>query len=305
MVNLYWSSGNPLDCFDNPNCFFNAQGIGQRREESDPGYVVWFPPGYMPPAQPKKKKPFRRKAKTTAAVNPTPTPTNTMSTFRYNTGPMANGKFTTRAVVGAVINQATLDTNVAALTGVPVDKCPLVFIAYLRQFLTCAQTGGWADEAYEVLRMKPTAGGSQVGPDDFHTPDDINAGVSLSYTSAAIAAFRSTLTLERHEDMGFLTPVIDNIMCTDTDMLDHYVIGGGIRLEGSNLKFSKANVLEGIFAKPAAGAEVRLTTYLSITDTEILAVVPAALSGPLTIRAAAAVNGATVRSFTYSTPITN
>ncbi len=97
---------------------------------------------------------------------------------------------------------------------------------------------------------------------------------------------------------------IDTITSTDNGQLDHYVVAGGIRVDGDNLKFDKTNVAEGLFAKPGGGAEVRLTTYLRITDTEILAVLPAALSGPLTIRAAAAVNGVTVRSFTYSTPIT-
>ena len=56
MKQLYWDSPDPLDCFDNPNCFFDADGKGKRREPGDPGYVEWFPPGYTPPPKPKAKR---------------------------------------------------------------------------------------------------------------------------------------------------------------------------------------------------------------------------------------------------------
>jgi len=47
MKTLYWNSGDPLDCRDNPNCFFDDTGIGRRREPGDPGYVsaARLPPG--------------------------------------------------------------------------------------------------------------------------------------------------------------------------------------------------------------------------------------------------------------------
>lgn len=68
MKPLFWDSPDPLDCYDNPNCFFDEEGLGMRREPGDPGYVEWYPPGYQPP----KPKPQRTHPKPPrpADINP-------------------------------------------------------------------------------------------------------------------------------------------------------------------------------------------------------------------------------------------
>jgi len=48
MIDLLFDSDDPLDCFDNPTCFFNDDGDGLRREPGDPGYLPWSPPGPEP-----------------------------------------------------------------------------------------------------------------------------------------------------------------------------------------------------------------------------------------------------------------
>src|SRR2546423_15413968 len=78
MVKLHFDSPNPLDVFNNPNCKF-IDGIGMRLEAGDPGYVVWFPPGYTPPKPEAKKQPRRH-----STLSPvTPNPATTMPSFQY------------------------------------------------------------------------------------------------------------------------------------------------------------------------------------------------------------------------------
>ena len=74
-------------------------------------------------------------------------------------------------------------------------------------------------------------------------------------------------------------------------------------LNGDNLRFDRADVTQGVFFRAGSAAEVRATVYGTVTPTSLSVLVPATLSGPLTVRVAAYINGS-VRSFTYMTPIT-
>jgi len=43
MIALLFASDDPLDCWENPDCFFNEDAAGMRREPGDPGYVPLVP----------------------------------------------------------------------------------------------------------------------------------------------------------------------------------------------------------------------------------------------------------------------
>ena len=139
MKKLYWDSGDPLDCWDNPNCFFDHEGKGQRREVGDLNYVVWFPPGYVPP-KPKTKSPKRKRN-----IQPPPTNLPIMSdTYQYITRPTANGEGTmTQAVYRGT---KTKDDIVAELTvrlaGTPNPGFDLVLCTF-HEILLDWCTQGW------------------------------------------------------------------------------------------------------------------------------------------------------------------
>lgn len=304
MKTLYWDSGDPFDCFDNPNCFFDDTGIGRRREAGDPGYVVWFPPGYVPPAKPKKKKPFRRKAKTQTSNDiSNPNPSTTMSTFKYNVAPNPNGGFTTRPVLGTLVTEQFFIQRMVALTSLTQPQCEAAFDAVFD--IICGCTAG-CDHATDIrgrLRFRPTSGGSSPTPDGFNNAEEINADAAISLTSAKRDDWRAGLTLESMGEVGKVSSTIDSILSQENGQANVYVPGTMEVLNGDRLAFNKDNVLEGVFVRSGNNAEVRLTVYGTVTPTSLSVFMPANLTGPLTFRHAAFINGS-VRSFTYMTPVT-
>jgi len=264
----------------------------------DSGDVLWD--GELP------RRPRPRGGRSAASPTPPPAPVPvlpSMNTFQYHPFPLSSGGFTTRLVFGPEIDVPALDAAVAAEAGVTPEKATLVLQSYLRRILAAGATGGQSTDIHGLLRFRATSGGSQPGPDDFHSPDDLNADVGLSFTKEAIRQWRTTLTLESMGLVGKVTPIVDGIFNMVNDASNQYTPGGLIQLRGDNLKFDKTDNAQGVFLQPAAGAEVRATSYGTIDPTNVILNVPAALSGPLTVRVAAYLNGS-VRSFTYSIPIT-
>jgi hypothetical protein len=303
MKTLYWSSGDPLDCWDNPNCFFDAQGIGRRREPGDPGYVVWYPPGYQPPSKLKPKKPFRRTARNqNTHDNNTSNPSKAMPTFQYNVAPNSNGGFTTRPVIGTLLTEQAFIERMITLTGLTKEQCESATDAIFDIICACASGCDHATDIRGRFRFRPTSGGSAPAPDGFNNPDEINADVAISLTAAKRDAWRSSLTLESMGEVGKLSPLIDSVLSQENGQADVYVPGTMLVLNGSNLRFDKTDVQQGVFVRSGNNPEVRLTVYGTVTPTSLSVLMPATLTGPQTIRIAAFINGS-VRSFTYMTPV--
>lgn len=225
-----------------------------------------------------------------------------MPTFRYNPAPKTGSGFTTRPILAAEIDVPALDAAVAAETGVPVEKVPLVLKAYLQRFLAAAADGGYATGVHGMIRFRPTSGGSKPHPDDFHNAEEINADVALSFTIDTIREWRSTLSIESGGTLGKVTPQVDTVINRANGQLNHYTPGKLVELVGENLRFDEADLTQGVFFKPGAGAEVRADTYGINDPATVDALVPATLAGPLTLRIAAFINGS-VRSYTYTVPL--
>jgi hypothetical protein len=252
------------------------------------------------PPPPKPKKTFRR----SPAPNNTPTPPpDPMSTFTYNPAPKSTGGFTTRVALGDAVTQEFITTQVATATGLTPVQVEAAVKTFFQTLLACSTGCGWSNNLYDIVRFRPTSGGSSPQPDGFHNADDINADVALSFTKDAIEAWRAGLTLESLGEVGKVTPVIDTILNQDTGAADSYTPGSLIQLRGDNLKLNKSDITQGVFFKAGAAAEVRATVYGDIEPTTLTVLVPATLSGPLTVRVAVHINGS-VRSFTYTNLIT-
>ena len=276
-------------------------------EPGDAGYVQLQPgqPGYQaPPKPPKKKKPFRRKAKSETAPNPTPSPTNTMPTFKYNGVPKSNGGFTTRVLLGDEWDDATVDAAVAAATSLTAAQCSAVLKAYLAQWQLCAAGCAWKHDSHGILSIRPTSGGSAATPDDFHNAQDINANLSIVITPEVKDDFQASLTIESQGQIGLLVPEIDSIIDLFDGAEDAYTPGELFQISGSNLGIDKTDALQGVFYATAAalGTKVRITGYGPISPTEINAIMPAGLTGALTISVTVKISG-TYRTATHLNPI--
>jgi hypothetical protein len=287
-------TGTPFT-WDDPNLRWGNPSF--YLEPGDPGYVAYPAPVPEPPV---KKKPFRRRAKLTN--NETTYTTTTMPAFKYNTRQGSQGGYTTSAVKDQPIGDTELLTHIATEAATTPQIAEAVLRGFVQHITTCSAGCIYSNNFLGLLRFFPTSGGSSPAPDGFQNAADINADIAITLTADVIRTWRETLTLEHMGELGRVLPLVDSIISQVNGALNKYTPGDLIRVRGNNLKFDRADVQQGLFLKPAAGAEVRCTSYSDIEPLSFTAIVPAALSGPLTARMVAKINGS-LRTFTYGTPI--
>ena len=302
MKPLHFDAINPFTgtpfLWGDPNLRF-VNDVGVYLEPGDEGFVPY--PGQVLPEVKKKKKPFRRTPRQkTETIDPSYT---IMSTFKYNVAPNSQGGFTTRAVLADPIGDVAFFDLVAARSGKPSADCIAVFDAIVDTVADCAAGCAHSTSLRDRLRFRPTSGGSQAASSGFNTPDELNADVAISLTAVKRDAWRAGLTLESQGEVGKLSPEIDSIVSQENGAQDKYAPGTMIELSGFNLRFTKSDLTQGVFFRSGNNPEVRATVYGTVTPTSLSVLVPATLSGPLTVRSAAFINGS-VRSFTYMTAIT-
>jgi hypothetical protein len=307
MKTLYWDMINPFTgtpfTWDDPNLRWGDPSY--YLEPGDPGFVPY--PNQLPNTAPQpSKKPFRRKPKAkqqTPTTTPTTNQNTNMSTFKFNIIPKAGGGFRTQAVLGEQIDETALTAAIAAAATVTPAQAETVIKTFLAKIREAASGSGWAKELYGEFGFRPTCGGSKPSPDAFQNADEINADIALTFTSDAIADWKSGLTLESQGTKGFVTPIIATILCEENGAENHYVAGTMVRLIGTDLRFDKTDVTQGVFFIKADNTEVRATVYGPLNPSEVTVLVPAALTGTLRVRIAAFINGS-IRSYTYSGSLT-
>lgn len=252
-------------------------------------------------ARKSKKKPFRRKAKSHSQLPPTPS--TTMPTFKYNVAPLSAGGFTTRAARGNLADEAAILAAIAAEAGITPAQAEAAIKGFFNKVLACSAGCDWSPGMFGLISFRPTSGGSESVPTDFHNADNINADVSLSFSAEAIRDWRATLALESLGEVGRVTPVIETVIRQSDLAVDKYTAGDLIQVRGDYMDLDPADANQGVFFKAGAAAEVRATSYAGIEPSSIIVLVPAALSGPLQVRVATFINGS-VRSHTYTNLLT-
>ena len=225
------------------------------------------------------------------------------NTFQYTVAPKSTGGFTCRAVRRAPADQTALVSSIAAENNITPEQALGAITGFFNKVLLCAAGCDWSPEMFGMITFRPTSGGTSPLPDGFHSADDINADVSISFTAETIRQWRTTLTLESLGEVGKITPVIDTIIRQSDMAVDKYTALGLCQARGDRMNLDPADTDQGIFLKPGAGAEVRVTDYAAITPQSIVFLVPTGLTGALTVRVATFINGS-VRSYTYTNPLT-
>ncbi len=302
MKPLLWDAINPITgkpfTWGDPNLRWGSPSY--YLEPGDEGFVPYDTPPVTKPV--KRKKPFRRRAKT--QTNETSNPTILMSTFQYHVAPNPKGGFTTRPVLGdPVTDDFFFDRAAAVSGGLTPEQVKAGLTAVLDTILECSSGCAFSIGLLGKLRFRPTSGGSQPGPGDFDNPDEMNCDIALSITAEVKDAWRGGLTLESMGEVGKVSPDIDSILSQENDQPGKYAPGTMIKLSGHRLDIDKSQSNQGVFFRSGNDPEVRATVYGTITPTSLSVLVPASLSGPLSVRVANHINGS-VRSFTYMDPIT-
>ena len=102
----------------------------------------------------------------------------------------------------------------------------------------------------------------------------------LSYISDLQGQFRTGLTVERAGVDTERFPEIETVRNDATEAPNSYTPGDVLRIHGNDLKLNPANPAQGVFFRGASRPEVRATRYVTVTDGQILVLVPAALTSP-------------------------
>ncbi len=85
-----------------------------------------------------------------------------ITNFQYSIVPLSGGGYATRPVV-VTREEDTVDSAVAAVTGLPEAKCAEVLAAYMDRLFMCSAGNRWAHAIHQMLSMLPAdAGTSRV-----------------------------------------------------------------------------------------------------------------------------------------------
>lgn len=225
------------------------------------------------------------------------------TTFNYRTAPKTGGGSSTRAVLGEQVEESAITAAAAAAAGITPAQAEAAIKSLLEQLLTAAACSQWSDGLYGLIGFRPTSGGSKEDPNQFVTPDDINANVAISFLAAKIAEWRAVLSIQSMGGVGKVTPMIEHIFNEANDNENEYTVGQNIRLVGDNLRLDKTDLTQGVFFRLADNSEVRATGYAGNEPGTLYVIVPTGVTGSVTVRIAAFINGS-VRSYTFTDPIT-
>lgn len=272
---LVMDSDDPLDIMDNPNCRWADPSY--RLEEGDPGWVEWYPPGYVPPVSPKPKpRTYHR------SIMDIPT----QMEFTFITKLTADGeKFTTRPAFGPNWSHDELDALVhAKYPDVPAATCRAIGKQYFMELL-CAGSPRRCLRLFDLLYVRPSSGGAKPTRDGFANAEDIKADMAIGYLSEIIRDWREKVTIRNTGSEGAAIPVIEAVLDESNGEPNHYTAMQNVRLVGVNLDFDKTQADMGVYIAPAAGGPwMRLATYGPITAGQIYVLIPSGTTGPQKLR---------------------
>ncbi len=109
------------------------------------------------------------------------------------------------------------------------------------------------------------------------------ANIAAAYICNLLGQFRTGLTVERTGVDTERLPEIEIVRNHATGVLNSYRPGDVQRINGNDLKLNPADRAQGVLFRGTSGPEVRATRYVTVTDGQILVLVPSTLTGPQTL----------------------
>lgn len=300
MRTLYWDSGRPEDCFDNPNCRWGDPSY--ILEPGDPGYVPWTPPGPQP--QPIVKPKPRQYQPAFIAANVEGS--KTMSTFQFVIIPNPKNPqrpFRARPSLGEPVPEADFLNAVAADSGVAradVDKVTRSLFKVMVGYLRTTRTVG---PVLDLFRAFPSIGGSFANNSPVDSELKAGIGFTIAPTPEAQAAMTADLSVEKVDEHGTIKPVIDSIQLSPGGQISVYSTTAAFQISGDHFRGSgqgqpwpKVYLLDADMGTPA-----QLSVF-ACSQTELLVQpVPAGTTGTRHLKIVA---GWDETLFTVSEPLT-
>lgn len=205
--------------------------------------------------------------------------------FRYRVRKMGAGTtpYTTRPDLGPPLTEREIIDEIVQATSLTEGDIRSVLISIGRSLVTAARTGRPSESLFGLFRMGLSSGGSLVDPEQPVDVVELHPSLNLYPAAELQRGFLSGLTFERTGIDAERVPDIELVRNEANGQLDTYTPADALRIIGDDLKIDTADATQGVFLKPAAGPEVRLTRYLTNTSSALLTLVPASVSGPQTL----------------------
>lgn len=205
--------------------------------------------------------------------------------FRYRGRRLGaqEGSFTTRPDLGQPLTEREVIEELGQASSISEGDVRNVLTNLRRILVNAAQLTRPSEALFGLFRMGLSSGGKLTDPEGELTADQVAPYLNLYASAELQSQFRSGLSIERTGVDSERLPDIETVRNDATGALNTYTPGDVLRLNGSDLKLDPADPIQGVFFRNSAGSEVRATRYLTVTDGQILVLVPAALTGPQTL----------------------
>lgn len=194
-----------------------------------------------------------------------------------------DGSFTTRPDLGQPLTEREVIEELVQSSSVSEGDVRSVLTNLRRILVNAAQLTRPSEPLFGLFRLGLSCGGKLADPEGELTADELAPYLNLYASAELQSQFRTGLTLERTGVDSERVPELETVRNDATGALNSYAPGDVLRLNGSDLKLDPADTAQGVFFRSGAGAEVRATRYVTVTDGQILVLVPATLTGPQTL----------------------
>lgn len=205
--------------------------------------------------------------------------------FRYRVRRMGaqEGSFTTRPDLGQPLTEKEVIEELVQASSVSEGDVRSVLTNLRRILVNAAQLTRPSEPLFGLFRLGLSCGGKLTDPEGELTADQLAPYLNLYASAELQSQFRTGLTVERTGVDSERVPDLETVRNDATGALNSYTPGDVLRLNGSDLKLDPTDNSQGVFFRNSAGAEVRATRYVTVTDGQILVLVPATLTGPQTL----------------------
>ncbi len=295
MKDLFFDSEDPLDSWDNPNCFFNEEGDGMRREPGDPGYIPWPTPA-PPLSPPTPKRSYPRPTNLPTSMQPFPYITRTGTQDQITTSPDYRGTKTAEEVIAAI--QTRLGSAPPTIAAVLTTFHELI-IDWCKEGWKIAPLG-------DLLGYRFSSGGSEDDSDFQPTFDNLKIAPVVVWGDAGRGRAEAEFSAENTGHQGRLIPVLTRVTDNWGGQVNEYTAGKSVLIELGNRKgkreFDRTNGSKVQFRK-VDGTLIEASDYGEPGSSKITAQVPAGTTGALAVIVTMMINGA-LRSGEYSTTLT-
>ena len=193
------------------------------------------------------------------------------------------GSFTTRPDLGQPLTEREVIEELVQASSVSEGDVRSVLTNLRRVLVNAAQLTRPSEPLFGLLRLGLSCGGKLTDPEGELTADQLAPYLNLYASAELQSQFRTGLTVERSGVDSERAPDLETVRNDATGALNSYTPGDVLRLNGDDLKLDPTDDTQGVFFRDSAGAEVRATRYVTVTEGQILVLVPGTLTGPQTL----------------------